>query len=297
MKALDIRLFGGIQITHAGQTSPVHITHNSQALLAFLLYQPHYSYHREQLIELFWCDQTEERARHCLNTALWRLRQILEPEPMPRGSYLLTPSTNEVSFNWDSEYQLDLLAFNAVVQRIVTMPVNTMSEADAQQLKQALQLYSGDLLQGIYENWALREREHIKCLYIKGLAHLMQFHYRHRIYEEGLQCGHRILALDPLREEIHRQMMRLYIDSDQRIQAIQQYENCCHLLKTELNIPPMEETRALYQKIIATGDTNDEHASSARLNQSEYVLQQLQLAMRSLDKIREQLQQVQQLLN
>jgi DNA-binding SARP family transcriptional activator len=59
----------------------------------------------------------------------------------------------------------------------------------------------------------------------------------------------RALALDPLREELHRQQMRLLVRLGRRNQALQQYESCRRLLHEEMGIEPDAETVALYEQI------------------------------------------------
>jgi DNA-binding SARP family transcriptional activator len=111
MSVLRICLLGQVRIAHADLPSPVKLTHTVQALLAYPLLQRQRSQPRETLAGLFWGDYSQERARSCLNTTLWRLRQVLEPDGIPRGTYLLTISTDEVGFNLESDYWLDVATF------------------------------------------------------------------------------------------------------------------------------------------------------------------------------------------
>jgi DNA-binding SARP family transcriptional activator len=60
----------------------------NQALLAYLLLFRHRLHVRDLLAGLFWGDNGQEKARNCLNTALWRLWRILEPEGISAGAYI-----------------------------------------------------------------------------------------------------------------------------------------------------------------------------------------------------------------
>jgi DNA-binding SARP family transcriptional activator len=113
-----------------------------------------------------------------------------------------------------------------------------MGRADPSSMENALELYTGDLLEGFYDDWAIRERERLRSLYLKSLARLMQSYRYHGDYDKSLACGHRLLDHEPLREEIHREMMRLYMASGRRASAIRQFRTCCRVLKTELEISP-----------------------------------------------------------
>ena len=64
----------------------------------------------------------------------------------------------------------------------------------------------------------------------------------------------RHLDMNSLREEIHREMMRSYVENGQRALALQQYEICQATLAKELGTSPMEDTQALYTQIFTEAD-------------------------------------------
>ena len=66
---------------------------------------------------------------------------------------------------------------------------------------------------------------------------------------------HRLLALDPWREEAHQQLMLLLARSGQRSAALAQYEICRRTLTQELGVPPTPETTALYNRLQALETT------------------------------------------
>jgi DNA-binding SARP family transcriptional activator len=294
---LRISLFGLFEMRHAGWDSPVDMPRASQLLLAYLLFQYHRSCSRDQLAGYFWGDQVEDRARRCLSSALWRLRRVLEPDGIRPGTYLLA-STGEVGFNWNSDHWLDVAVFEEQVGQVLSKPPQVLEEADVQKLTQALQLYSADLLNGFYEDWVLRERERLRCLHLNCLAHLMHYSEHHRAFEESLAYGKQILERDPLREEIHRKMMRLYLANGQRASAVQHYELCCNVLATELGIRPMEETQALYNQIVEGRTNRDEYLSITNepVLGRRHALEQLRLAMQGLEQARAQLRYAIQLV-
>ncbi|MFQ6102462.1 MAG: BTAD domain-containing putative transcriptional regulator, partial [Anaerolineae bacterium] len=193
MRVLRISLFGGVRIAHDGQISGMKVTRIVQTLLAYLLLQRHRSHPREVLAGLFWGDHSQERARSCLSTALWRLRRVLEPEGTPRGTYLMTTPAGEIGFNRESDHWLDVAVFEEQVGRVLAKPIHAVEAAGVRELESALQLYRGELLEGFYDDWALRERERLRCLYLNSLAHLMRYYKHHGAYEQSLAYGQQIL--------------------------------------------------------------------------------------------------------
>jgi DNA-binding SARP family transcriptional activator len=80
MGVLRIYLFGTVQVSHDGRAdAEARLIHAVQALLAYLLLHRKKAHAREVLGGIFWGEHTDARARSCLSTALWRLRQVLEP--------------------------------------------------------------------------------------------------------------------------------------------------------------------------------------------------------------------------
>lgn len=280
MAALRIQLFGTVQVSHEGRSLDGRLIHTVQSLLAWLLLNRRKTHAREALAAQFWGDQSESRARSCLSTALWRLRQVLEPDGVPRGTYLIAhPSV--VGFNCDSDYWLDVAAFEEGVRK---------------GSEDAVACYTGDLLEGFYDDWALRERERLRILYLNCLGTLLRRHSEYDAIEQALECGRQILALDPLREDIHREVIRLHVRNGQRGLALQQYEACRAALQNELGVEPMEETRALCSGLLGLGTTDSRpksvapaaHAAKPAVSRPAlHVAQTLRTAAARLDEARD----------
>ncbi len=276
-----------MQVWHEGRTLDTQPIHGVQALFAYLVLHRTRSHAREVLSNLFWGEHTDARARSCLSTALWRLRHVLEPEGVTRGTYLVTKRSGEVGFNCDSEHWLDVAAFEETLQAAFRIKVEDRRLEDWASIEGALGNYTGDLLEGFYYEWALRERERLRMLYLDSLARLLRHYSESGAIEQALASGWRILELDPLREEIHREVMRLHLRSGHRALALQQYDLCREILARELDIEPMEETQALYLEIVPQANrARVREASSARLHQ---VLRPLRIAAQSLEEARDQL--------
>ena len=253
MNTLKIHLLGVARLRHGRHAREIAIGHGIIGLLAYLVLFRERTHARETLTGLFWGDSSGDRARSCMSTAIWRLRKALEPPGVSRGAYLLTTAAGEVGFNTAGSHWIDVAQFESQAARILTLPCQALEAGDAREMEKSLNLYNGDLLESYYEDWALGERERLRSLYLKSQAHLLGYYSHQGIYDRALACGHDILNLDPLREEIHREMMRLYMKSGRRARALQQYETCRDILANELDVAPMEETRALRVQIVERG--------------------------------------------
>lgn len=284
MAALRIQLFGTVQLWHDGLGEGVRLTHAAQSLLAWLLLHRRQTHARETLAGLFWGDQSEARGRSCLSTTLWRIRQVLEPKGVPRGTYLIA-QPDAVGFNCASDHWLDVAAFEEGVGRHLPASANADHAGDWSGAEDAVACYTGDLLDGFYDEWALRERERLRMLYLDCLGTLLRRHSATGALERGLRCGQQILALDPLREDIHREVIRLHMRNGHRALARQQYECCRAALQEELGVEPMEETRALCADLLSAARTRA--AKTFAATGKDRIVPTLRNAAASLDEARD----------
>jgi DNA-binding SARP family transcriptional activator len=95
----------------------------------------------------------------------------------------------------------------------------------------------------------LRERDRLRVLHLDLLERLTNHYVATGNLTRGLAHGNRLLQLDPAREVMHRQLMRLYTNAGDRTGAVRQYRRCVAALATELDLEPDAETVALYQRI------------------------------------------------
>ncbi len=251
MNALHIHLFGEFRVRYSDQLNDLKLTLKLKTLLAFLTLHPHRLYPRDILIDLCWGEHAEEQARGCLNTALWRLRRILSTDEENRGCFLITTPSGEIGFNRESMHWIDLTYFETSTSRLLMIPPSVMQPAEVEELHNTLTLYTGELLEGFYDDWALRERERLRQIYLNCLVQLMRYQQHQHSYEKSISYGLQILHLEPLREDVHREVMRLYQANSQRPLALRQYQICCEALDAELGVEPMEETQALNQQIMS----------------------------------------------
>ena len=222
-------------------------TQKARALLAYLVMHRDRAFPRAVLAGLLWGDMPEERALHNLADSLWRIRQVIGP-----GYFLADHHT--LRFNPDADYWLDVSAFEQHLAAshqpsAVSDQQSTSPQSATCNLQSAISLYRGDFLEGFYDDWCLAERERLHTLYLDALRALVSYHKGRGEYEEALRYGQRLVIGDPLREEAHREVMRLLALLGQRNAALRQYLVCRRTLAEELEVAPLPETTALYHQI------------------------------------------------
>jgi two-component SAPR family response regulator len=123
-------------------------------------------------------------------------------------------------------------------------------------LDPATRLYSGDFLDGFqideekFDQWVLAERDRLHRMALRAHAQLVEQLTRSGSLDEAIAIAQQSLRLDPLQESMHRTLMRLYLQSGDLLNALQQYDSCAKVLRRELDLEPDAETRALQHEIV-----------------------------------------------
>ncbi|TIQ16900.1 MAG: hypothetical protein E5X61_28360 [Mesorhizobium sp.] len=105
---------------------------------------------------------------------------------------------------------LDNLDFD--VARFQALAANSAPE----DLEQALVVYRGDLLDGFglkeepFEDWLRVERERLRAMAVAALDKLVVHYCTTNDPASCVRAATRLLAMEPLREDIHRALMRAY---------------------------------------------------------------------------------------
>jgi len=82
-------------------------------------------------------------------------------------------------------------------------------------------------------------------------------------HADALAAAQRLLALDSLREQSHRLLMRLHASAGDRSMALAQYRSCRAVLREELGVDPSPETSALARTLAASPAAETAPASDA----------------------------------
>lgn len=232
MSTLQVHLLGTMEISCQGQPLPTPPTLKSQALLAYLILHRDQPQPRDRLAGLFWGDRPERKARRSLTTALWHIRRGLPAKDW------LPSDVQTVQFVPQADLWLDVEAFAASAAR-----------DDLADLRSAVDLYRGDFLLGLADDWIVSERYRLQTRYEEVLARLVACHEARGEHRAALTTAQRLLARNPLREQAYRAAMRAYGHLGRRNAALEQYQRCQEILQEELAVEPAAETTALYQAI------------------------------------------------
>ncbi len=231
---LEIRLFGQPDIRYAG--APVKFAKRSAtlAMLALLVLKRDRALAREALAFTLFPDHDEAGALAELRRYLYLANKAL---PERDGDPWIVSDAETVRWNDSAAAFVDVVEF----ERLADDPAT-------QQL--AIELYAGDLLENVYDDWVLAERERLRARYFAALDALVERYRAERNFPAAISCAKRILSSDAWREDALRSLVAIRYESGDTAGALAEYDRFAKRLRDELAIAPMPETVAVRQSIL-----------------------------------------------
>ncbi len=246
MNYLWIDTFGTLQLRSQKAIVSHFPTQHAKELLAFLLLHPHTKHNRLKVISLLWPECAEDKGRGRLNTELWRLRTLLKKVGISPEDLLQT-ERDSITFSPNGIVTIDYEQFKLLMKR-------AKKELDPENKEKILckliKLYKGDFCEDIFTDWCIIERERLARMYLTVLGNLVRCTLDRKSYQEAITYGETILRVDPLREEVHRALMLCFANLGLFSEAAKQFHLCSQLLWEELQILPLPETIALFDKLL-----------------------------------------------
>ena len=227
-----LNLFGAFESYVDGKPLPSLRAVKGKHLLGLLALRAGQEVSRQWLAETLWPDS--ETPSDSLRQSLSDLRQKMGEQAFR----LESPVKSTLRLNCENA-AVDVIAFDKAVKR-----------DDAEELRHAIGLYRGDLLEGVGEVWVLAERETRRQAYLKGLETLAAQSRIDGDTQAEIAYLRRTLASDPCRETAARNVMIALEKAGEPQAALDVYYQLRQRLQDDGNAIPESETRALYQRIL-----------------------------------------------
>ena len=249
-EVLRLRLLGACEI--ATPAGAVHLeSAKTAALLAYLVLAPG-THARAALTGMLWPELAGERAAAALRRALWDLRRRIT---VGAGDSIVVADRQAVSVNPQVRREVDVERFLAACGDAARR-AGDGADRELEELRRALALYRGDLLDGLavegapqLDEWLAGERERLRMVALQALRRLITGLRGRGENVRALAYARRLLALDPWLEEAHRAVAELLAVTGQHGAALQQLEACRRVLAEELGVSPSQRTLELERRL------------------------------------------------
>jgi DNA-binding SARP family transcriptional activator len=199
---------------------------------------------------MLWPDSTEGQARTNLRNVLHTLRRA-----SPEVERMLEVTPRTLQWRREEPYRVDVAEFVSAVEEADEAEVG--SDRMVAALRAAIEFYTGDLLEGSYDEWLIEERERLRDRYLSALRRLTSALADRAEYAEAIRLGRELARCAPLHEDTYRLLMRVHDATGDRAGAVRIYHECAATLQRELGVEPSAATRDAYAAL-----TRSEHSTT-----------------------------------
>jgi LuxR family transcriptional regulator, maltose regulon positive regulatory protein len=190
------------------------------------------------LIDALWPDSEGDAAYHALESALYRLRQLLGARDAVRME------GGKVSLNRDQLW-VDMWEFEEELQHPHDPEANGIERIGCLR-----RLYQGHFLQHETEKpWVLKARQELRDHLLRAIRDAARECEHARRWEDAATLYRSGIELDSLDEGLYRGLMLCHQQLGDHSEALQAYRRCRDLLTRFLGIPPNAKTQALYHSV------------------------------------------------
>lgn len=224
-------------------------TRKSKYLFAYLACNSGRDVPDEKVMDLFWPDHEPEKARQSLYAALSHMRKALEAVFPGESDRVVLARKGFYRFNSERSYFFDMQEFERLYDQAQARIKEGREDEAMVAFQKAEALYTGEFMEGYYEDWAVFIREELDMKYSEMLQTLMDHFFDKNRFPVCIDYAQRLLRIDACHQDAHITLMRSHIAQGKPELAARQYQACSQVMKNELNMSPSPEMTALYLQI------------------------------------------------
>jgi predicted ATPase/DNA-binding SARP family transcriptional activator len=192
---------------------------------------------------MFWPDLPESDGRARLRYEIRNLRAAL---PATNGAPWIVADNRAIRWNPEAAVWLDIAEF----ERLAADPLTAV---------EAVELYGGDLANRLDDEWLQSPRERLRELQSTLLCGLVESSRGRDEPRRAMAFAQRLAQHDPWREDAVRALIELRYHQSDRAGALQTYRDFVQRLRMELDVEPMRETTAVYERVLNAVDVPAPH--------------------------------------
>lgn len=211
-------------------------TSKAAELLAFLIHNGGKTVSRDYLMEQLWEGTEPAKAMASLNVATYNLRKALNNLGLKD---CIKTSKSDIWLEAE-KLSCDLYVFEGVLKENPVVNLSNIGE-----IEKAIGLYQGEYLKNKDYNWADQRRFELEKAYLNILVKVSEYYFNEGSTASAVESLKRVLSVEPLQEEIHEKLIRIYHLCGLKVDAEKQYKLLKTLLAEELDIEPSREIKSL----------------------------------------------------
>lgn len=195
---------------------------------------------RSDICNAFWPELESDQAVNVFHVTKRRLHKALDSDVLVHGDgyYQINP---------EMPIYYDAMEFTTALMR-----GRNAGDLESRMAawQRAVEIYRGPFLQGHDDPWILERREEFTAGYLEALIEMASVWIQRGRHEQALTLYQKALLADNLREDLHCDVMRLYVQLGRRSEAVAHYQRLVESFQ-DMDRELSAETQRLYNEISA----------------------------------------------
>lgn len=237
---IQVQFFGSFKVWVNGEMLSLNGP-RVLSLLAYLILHRERAIPRHRVLDRFWENHDEERAKSCLNYAIWKIRSAFRA---------LLPDQNVITLNnllYGIAPELNIITdideFRKCYHNGLQFEKQGHTEAAVAAYLEAHDYYRDTFLVEMeVEEWTGPERDTLQTLFLQILQRLSDYYLSQEAFQKAITYAQKALKNDNLLENMHQNIIISQYQLGALHLAREQFFKCKAILKKELDTNPSNQT-------------------------------------------------------
>jgi DNA-binding SARP family transcriptional activator len=201
----------------------------------------------EELIDLFWKNESSHNPAGALKTLMFRVRKLLEPLDYPTHELV---HQNRKAYGWTKDFQT-ICDTDHFEDLCLKSDNEELSQEERLVLcLEAFSLYKGNFLpKSEWETWVVPIQTYYQTLYEKLVQKLLYLLEERKDYPTIIDICQKVISINQYGEEAHYHMIYALYQSGNQYKAMEHYHHVNDMFYNEFAITPSLRFKELYKLI------------------------------------------------
>ncbi len=249
---LTINLLGPIEIYRERSTpfaSDAWTTKRARDIFCYIASSRNRRVEKDILIDTFWGEEDLKTIEKNFHPTISHIRKALNFKQSLKQNFLIFRD-GAYQLNPEFSYSIDMENFEELINEAEKAKRNKEIESFREKVEEAHELYRGEFMSGVYDDWAEERRIYFAEQHSRLLSAMAKLSFKERKWSNALKYSKEILREDPFREDAHRLVMKTLAAQGKPAAVQKQFETLEELLNKELGVEPAPETIRTFQELL-----------------------------------------------
>lgn len=204
---------------------------------------------KDTLVDAFWPDEDPASIEKNFHPTISHIRKALNSRQTLKQNFIVFRD-GAYQLNPEPSYSIDTEEFERLIADAEAAKREKNTDLFRGSLEAAYELYRGEFMSGVYDEWAEERRSFYTEQFVRVLSALAKLAFGEKRWAGALKYAQEVLKTDPFREDMHRLVMKVLAAQSKPAAIKKHFQELSDALKSELGIQPAAETRRLYQELM-----------------------------------------------